>query len=72
MHRAVTNASKARLSIATFHDPAKAVRISPASDLVSQSSPPRYSSVVYGDYVSSWYSKGPEGKRNLDALLLNA
>ncbi|XWS52117.1 hypothetical protein CRYUN_Cryun11dG0039600 [Craigia yunnanensis] len=71
VHRAITNARKARLSVATFHDPAKALRISPASDLVSQSSPPRYSSVVYGDYVSSWYSKGPEGKRNLDALLLD-
>lgn len=71
VHRAVTNASKARLSVASFHDPAKAVRISPASDLVSQSSPARYSSVVYGDYASSWY-KGPAGRRNLDALLLNA
>ncbi|XVF18773.1 hypothetical protein REPUB_Repub11eG0052300 [Reevesia pubescens] len=72
VHRAITNASKARLSVATFHDPAKAVRLSPASNLINQSSPPRYSSVVYGDYVSSWYSKGPEGKRNLDALLLDA
>ncbi|XVE50177.1 hypothetical protein DITRI_Ditri01bG0141000 [Diplodiscus trichospermus] len=72
VHRAVTNSSKARLSVATFHDPAKTVRISPASDLVSQSSPPCYSSVIYGNYVSSWYSKGPEGKRNLDALLLDA
>ncbi|XP_022753297.1 probable 2-oxoglutarate-dependent dioxygenase ANS isoform X1 [Durio zibethinus] len=71
VHRAVTNASKARLSVACFHDPAKEVRVSPASDLVSQSSPPHYSSIVYGDYVSSWYSKGPEGKRNLDALLLD-
>ncbi|GKV08410.1 hypothetical protein SLEP1_g20040 [Rubroshorea leprosula] len=71
VHRAITNASRARLSVATFHDPAKAVKISPASDLLSESSPPRYSSVVYGDYVSSWYSKGPEGKRNLDALRLD-
>ncbi|GMJ05274.1 hypothetical protein like AT4G16330 [Hibiscus trionum] len=71
VHRAVTNANKARLSIATFHDPAKTVRISPAPDLVSQDSPPRYSSVVYGDYLSSWYSNGPEGKRNLDTLLLD-
>ncbi|OMO74918.1 Oxoglutarate/iron-dependent dioxygenase [Corchorus capsularis] len=71
VHRAITNASKPRLSLATFHDPAKAVRISPADDLVSPSSPPRYSPVVYGDYMSSWY-KGPEGKRNLDALLIDA
>ncbi|KAE8677055.1 deoxyuridine 5'-triphosphate nucleotidohydrolase-like [Hibiscus syriacus] len=71
VHRAATNANRARLSIATFHDPAKTVRISPASDLLSQDSPPRYSPVVYGDYLSSWYSNGPEGKRNLDTLLLD-
>ncbi|AEE83731.1 2-oxoglutarate (2OG) and Fe(II)-dependent oxygenase superfamily protein [Arabidopsis thaliana] len=64
-HRAVTNANRARLSVATFHDPSKTARIAP----VSQLSPPSYKEVVYGQYVSSWYSKGPEGKRNLDALL---
>ncbi|KAF4359080.1 hypothetical protein G4B88_020624 [Cannabis sativa] len=71
-HRAITNAHRARLSVATFHDPAKAVKISPASQLLSKSSPPRFRGVVYGDYVSSWYTKGPEGKRNIDALLLES
>lgn len=63
-HRAVTNAGRSRLSVATFHDPAKTRQISPAFH------PPRYRPVIYGDYVSSWYTKGPEGKRNLDALLI--
>ncbi|WMV48630.1 hypothetical protein MTR67_042015 [Solanum verrucosum] len=63
-HRAVTNAGRSRLSVATFHDPSKTRQISPAFH------PPRYRPVIYGDYVSSWYTKGPEGKRNLDALLL--
>ncbi|KAL8038068.1 hypothetical protein ABFX02_11G079900 [Erythranthe guttata] len=63
-HRAITNASKARLSVATFHDPAKTKIISPAIE------PHKYRPVMYGDYVSSWYTKGPEGKRNIDALLL--
>ena len=70
VHRAVTNATQARLSVATFHDPAKAVKISPSSELVNGASP-RYREVVYGDYVSSWYTKGPDGKRNIDSLLLN-
>ncbi|GMN27252.1 hypothetical protein TIFTF001_001554 [Ficus carica] len=70
-HRAVTNSSRARLSVATFHDPTKTVKISPASQLISESGPPRFREVVYGDYVSSWYTKGPEGKRNIDALLLD-
>ncbi|KAL6144160.1 hypothetical protein ACLB2K_054855 [Fragaria x ananassa] len=70
VHRAITNSNRPRLSVATFHDPAKTVKVSPASELISQSTPPLYGEVVYGDYVSSWYTKGPEGKRNIDALLL--
>ncbi|KDP20669.1 hypothetical protein JCGZ_21140 [Jatropha curcas] len=70
-HRAITNASRARLSVATFHDPAKTVKISPISELISKSCPPRYHEVNYADYVSSWYRKGPQGKRNIDALLIN-
>lgn len=72
MHRAITNPERARLSVATFHDPAKTVKISPASELVNESSPAKYRGVVYGDYVLSWYTKGPEGKRNVDALVLES
>ncbi|KAL3575917.1 hypothetical protein D5086_021200 [Populus alba] len=70
-HRAITNSSSPRLSVATFHDPAKTVKISPAFELTRNSSPPKYREVKYGDYVSSWYTKGPKGKRNIDALLIN-
>lgn len=71
-HRAITNPDRARLSVATFHDPAKTVKISPASELINESSPAKYRDVVYGDYVLSWYTKGPEGKRNIDALVLDS
>ncbi|KAK9052776.1 hypothetical protein SSX86_029406 [Deinandra increscens subsp. villosa] len=63
-HRAITNASKPRLSVAAFHDPAKTTTVTPAFK------PQRYHQVLYGDYVSSWYTKGPNGKRNIDALLI--
>ncbi|GFQ01183.1 leucoanthocyanidin dioxygenase [Phtheirospermum japonicum] len=63
-HRAITNAKNARLSVSTFHDPAKTKIVSPAFE------PPKYRPVMYGDHVSSWYTKGPDGKRNIDALLL--
>ncbi|KAK9749741.1 hypothetical protein RND81_02G146800 [Saponaria officinalis] len=69
IHRAVTNANRPRLSVATFHDPAKTRKISPVPELVARSAP-KYREVLYGDFVKSWYTKGPEGKRNLDALLL--
>ncbi|CAM8880214.1 unnamed protein product [Rhodiola kirilowii] len=70
VHRAITNSSRARLSVATFHDPAKTKVISPIADITRESFHPRYRSVLYSDYVSSWYTKGPEGKRNIDALIL--
>ncbi|KAL6576266.1 hypothetical protein OROHE_000047 [Orobanche hederae] len=63
-HRAITNAKSPRLSIATFHDPAKTKMIQSVLE------PPKYKPVMYGDYVSSWYTKGPQGKRNLNNLLL--
>lgn len=70
-HRAIVNAHQPRLSVATFYDPSKTRKISPASELVTEYSPLRYHGVMYGDYVSAWYSKGPEGKRNIDALLVH-
>lgn len=70
VHRAVVNAERARLSVATFYDPSKSRKICTAPQLVSKDEPQKYRDVIYGDYVSSWYSKGPEGKRNIDALLI--
>lgn len=64
-HRAITNATNSRISVATFHDPAKTRKIHPVFK------PPKYHEVMYGDYVSSWYTKGPEGKRNIDSLVLD-
>ena len=69
IHRAITNARRARLSVATFHDPVKTRIICPAPELVAKSGA-HYRGVLYGDFVKSWYSKGPEGKRNVDALRL--
>ncbi|RCV23363.1 hypothetical protein SETIT_5G000200v2 [Setaria italica] len=70
VHRAVVDAERARLSVATFYDPSKSRKIFTAAKLVSKDEPQKYRDVIYGDYVSSWYSKGPEGKRNIDALLI--
>lgn len=70
MHRAIVNADRARLSVATFYDPSKSRKICTAPQLVCKEHPQKYRDVIYGDYVSSWYSKGPEGKRNIDALLI--
>uniref|UniRef100_A0A0E0DXD7 Fe2OG dioxygenase domain-containing protein n=1 Tax=Oryza meridionalis TaxID=40149 RepID=A0A0E0DXD7_9ORYZ len=70
VHRAIVNADRARLSVATFYDPSKSRKICTAPQLVCKEHPQKYRDVIYGDYVSSWYSKGPEGKCNIDALLI--
>jgi isopenicillin N synthase-like dioxygenase len=70
VHRAVVNAERARLSVATFYDPPKSRKIFTVPLLVSSDEAQKYRDVVYGDYVSSWYSKGPEVKHNIDALLI--
>ncbi|ONK80364.1 uncharacterized protein A4U43_C01F16860 [Asparagus officinalis] len=70
VHRALVNAHRARLSVATFYDPSKTRKISPAPQLIAENTPRKYREVLYGDYVSSWYRQGPEGKRNIDALLM--
>lgn len=70
----MVNPDRPRLSVAAFYDPSKSVEISPAAPLVAGGagrSPARYRGVVYGDYVSSWYGKGPDGRRNIDALLVD-
>ncbi|CAN6444615.1 unnamed protein product [Victoria cruziana] len=71
VHRAIVNSRQARLSVATFYDPSKQKRISAAPMLVSESNPLQYRDVLYGDYVSAWYGKGPDGKRNIDAFRTN-
>jgi isopenicillin N synthase-like dioxygenase len=70
VHLAVVNAERAHLSVVTFYDPSKSRKVCTAPQLVSKDEPQKYQGVVYGDYVSSWYSKGPEGKRNIDTLLI--
>ncbi|CAN0856880.1 hypothetical protein LINGRAHAP2_LOCUS6604, partial [Linum grandiflorum] len=49
--------------------PTKTKNISPAPEIVSESSPQRYQEVNYGDYMSRWYTKGPEGKQNTELKL---
>lgn len=69
-HRAVVNSERDRLSIATFLDPAKDRTLSPAKALVDDKHPLLYRDVLFSEFISAWYSKGPDGKRNIDNLIL--
>ncbi|KAK1302749.1 1-aminocyclopropane-1-carboxylate oxidase 1 [Acorus calamus] len=68
-HRATVNTNCARLSVATFYDPSSPGRYS-LLPTRQRGFPCALQRVVYGDYVSSWYGTGPDGRRNLDALLI--
>ncbi|KAJ7569999.1 hypothetical protein O6H91_01G103100 [Diphasiastrum complanatum] len=70
-HRAVVNTGRARMSIATFYDPSKDIRISPAPELTDDEHPPLYREVLYRDHVSTFYSRGPDGKGVLESLLIS-
>nr|XP_034595491.1 1-aminocyclopropane-1-carboxylate oxidase 3-like [Setaria viridis] len=50
VHRAVVDAERARLSVATFYDPSKSRKIFTAAKLVSKDEPQKYRDVIYGIY----------------------
>ncbi|KAJ4757327.1 2-oxoglutarate (2OG) and Fe(II)-dependent oxygenase superfamily protein [Rhynchospora pubera] len=71
VHRALVNADKARLSVATFHDPSMVRKIYPAPPLITAENRAKYKEVLYADFAKSWYyGQGPDGERNIDALLI--
>lgn len=71
-HRAVVNAQRDRLSVATFLDPAKDRLISPAPALIDAKHQKLYKDIVFQDFIAAWYSKGPSGKRNIDNLIISS
>jgi isopenicillin N synthase-like dioxygenase len=69
-HLTVVNGERSRKSVAIFYDPAKNRLISPAAPLVDKDHPALFPSILYGDHVLNWYSKGPDGKRTIDSLII--
>lgn len=69
-HRAVVNRDRPRMSVATFYDPSKSRYISPASALLENNHPALFRSVLFGEHVSAWYYTGPDGKKNIESLVI--
>ncbi|URD95402.1 hypothetical protein MUK42_30750 [Musa troglodytarum] len=59
-HRAVVNADRERMSVASFLCPCNSAVISPPEKLVADGSPAMYRSYTYGEYYKKFWS------RNLD------
>uniref|UniRef100_A0A0C9RXZ9 TSA: Wollemia nobilis Ref_Wollemi_Transcript_4659_1638 transcribed RNA sequence n=1 Tax=Wollemia nobilis TaxID=56998 RepID=A0A0C9RXZ9_9CONI len=69
-HRAVVNAGRTRISIAAPNGPALDALIYPAPQLIDESHPPMYRSMLYGEYLRLQQSTQLRGKGNLEPLKL--
>lgn len=65
-HRAVTNKSKERMSIVTFHAPSYNVEIGPLPQFIDEAHPCLYRSYIHAEYNSHYLSNKLEGKKSLD------
>lgn len=67
-HRAVVNSERTRISIAAPNGPAMDAPIFPAPQLIDETHPPLYKSMLYGEYLRHQQSTGLRGKGNLESV----
>eukprot|EP00253_Pinus_taeda_P004615 PITA_04615 len=65
-HRAVTNASAARISIPTFYGPSEDAFIAPTTSLVDEQHPARYKGYKFGEFMRIFWSQELKNKTVLD------
>ncbi|GAB2277120.1 hypothetical protein Dimus_011827 [Dionaea muscipula] len=66
-HKAVANASKARVSVAVFVNPAPDQVMAPLPELLENTGEePLYREVVFRDYFKYFFSKGHDGKATIE------
>lgn len=70
MHRVLANQTVGRYSFPNFFMPPKSTVIQPVTELLSESNPPLYRSITFGEYIAGFYVKPLTGRRLIDAFLL--
>ncbi|XP_052203169.1 protein SRG1-like [Diospyros lotus] len=70
-HRAVINAEKERLSIATFHGPNVDGEFGPAASLVTPQTPALFQRVCVKDYYQKFLTNKLDEKSNIDRWRIN-
>eukprot|EP00253_Pinus_taeda_P034788 PITA_34788 len=65
-HRAVTNASAARISIPTFYGPSEDAFIAPTMSLVDEQHPAQYKGYKFGEFMRIFWSQELKNKTVLD------
>ncbi|KAL2931109.1 Protein SRG1 [Bienertia sinuspersici] len=71
LHRAVVDETKARISVAAFHNPALDKEIGPIPDLVTPGTPARFRSTSMIDYMKQLFTRVLDGKSYLDYMRIN-
>ncbi|KAF3449835.1 hypothetical protein FNV43_RR05914 [Rhamnella rubrinervis] len=67
-HRAIVNADKERLSVATFYSPRLDGEIGPAPSLISKGTPALFKRIGVVDYFKGLFSRKLDGKSYVDAM----
>ena len=65
-HRAITNASSTRISIATFYSPSHDAFVAPAPSMVDEQHPALYRAYQFGDFMRNFWGQELKGKNALD------
>ena len=68
-HRAVTNAKKARMSMATFVLPYEGIEIGPVESMIKDR-PRKYKDIKYLDYIKHTLHRKMDGKAHTDFLMI--
>ena len=64
----MVNSERTRISIAAPNGPAMDAPIFPAPQLIDETHPPLYKSMLYGEYLRHQQSTGLRGKGNLESV----
>eukprot|EP00253_Pinus_taeda_P012314 PITA_12314 len=64
-HRAMTNRSRARMSIGAFYAPEFEAEIGPAQELIDETHPRLFRNFIHEEYMKWYFSRGVEGKHSL-------
>ena len=62
-HRAVTNETQKRVSVATFYAPSRDAIIGPIKDLIDEQHPPVYREYHYSEFLEEFFKQ--EGTRRM-------
>ncbi|KAF3450450.1 hypothetical protein FNV43_RR06532 [Rhamnella rubrinervis] len=70
-HRAIVNADKERLSVATFYSPKLDGELGPAPSLISKETPALFMRIGVADYYKGFFSRQLHGKSYVDVIRIH-